>query len=117
MTEAELQSIEAQVSEMYSGEEWPDITIRGLVAEVRRLKQSGLAIAKAVGVDGEVATITTRNPQAFVINSPRRVSSEEAAHWNGQWKEMFAGTSLAKIPVVIMHNGMELSVIDQVEGS
>lgn len=115
MTEIELQDIESQVSEMYSGEEWPDVTIRGLIAEVRRLKQSGLAIAKAVGVDGEVSTITTRNPQAFVISSQKRVSSEEASSWNRQWKEIFSGTPLAKIPVVLMHNGMELSVVDQVE--
>jgi len=115
VTEVELQDIEAQVSEMYSGEEWPDITIRGLIAEVRRLKQSGLAIAKAVGVDGEVSTITTRNPQAFVISSQKRVSLEEASTWNSKGKEIFAGTPLAMITLVCMHGGMEFLTIDQVE--
>jgi len=87
--------------QQYSGEEWPDITIRRLLAEVRRLKKTGLAIANAVGVDGEVATITTRNPQA--------------SSWNRQWKEIFAGTPLARIPLVLMHSGMEWAVVDQVE--
>lgn len=40
MTDERLAEIERQTGEFYSGEEWPDITIRELIAEVKRLRMA-----------------------------------------------------------------------------
>lgn len=81
----------------------------------REALQSGLGILTAASIDGEVATVSPRNPQAFVITSKKLLSSDAILKMKAQWSEIFRGTEYANVPVVVMVGGMELSVIDQVE--
>lgn len=79
----------------------------------REALQAGLGILSAVSVDGEVATLSTANPKAFVITTPKVLSDTRFLQLREQWKHAFAGTPYADVPVVIMQDGMELQVIDQ----
>lgn len=78
----------------------------------REALQAGIGILSAVGIDGEVATLTPKNPQAFVITTPHRMSPEMCQRLHEQWKKTFRFTDLADVPVLLMENGMQLSVVD-----
>lgn len=79
----------------------------------REALQAGLGILSAVGIDGEAATVSAANPQAFVIKTPRVLSDTRFLQLREQWKQAFVGTPYADVPVVILQDGMELEVIDQ----
>lgn len=81
----------------------------------REALQAGLGILAAAGIDGEVATISAANPQAFVLTSPALISLAHREAIRKQWQELFQGTIYAKTPVVILQGGMHLSVVDQKE--
>ncbi len=74
-----------------------------------------VAMASVAAVDGEIAAISVRNPQAFVISSPRRISEMERKFIKEQWDDLFARSDIARIPLVIMQDGMQVSVIDKLD--
>ncbi len=80
----------------------------------RRDALKSLAMLPAVkAVDGEVATLSPKNPQAFVITTPNRLSWEQTDNLREQWKAAWKGSEYATLPVLIMQEGMQLSVVDQ----
>lgn len=81
----------------------------------RREAIKALAMLPAVKVvDGEVATISPRNPQAFVITMPQAISKATIDALREQWEQLWKGSPLAKIPVIIMDGGAQLQIIDEV---
>ena len=82
----------------------------------REALQAGLGILTAAKIDGEVATISPRNPQAFVITTPVELSIDELEKLRQQWRQVFEGGDFARTPVMLLQNGMQLSVVDKVEG-
>lgn len=78
----------------------------------REALQAGLSVLAACKIDGEVATISPKNPQAFVITMPFSIGDEMREKLDANWKEKFANTPLANVPLILMQGGMELSVID-----
>jgi len=80
----------------------------------REALQSGLGILAASQIDGEVATITTKNPQAFIITTERQLSSHAVECLRKQWNETFLGTAIEKVPIVLLPYACKLEVIDEV---
>lgn len=81
----------------------------------REMLQTGLSVLSAVGIDGELATMTPRNPQAFVLSSPGKIAPCHLEAFRYHWDRAFAGTELANVPVIILQMGMKLEVIDASE--
>lgn len=79
----------------------------------REALQTGLGIIAASGIDGEVATLTVRNPMAFVITTPKRISEDTRRRIREEWESVFLGTQFGGIPVLILQDGMQLSVVDK----
>ena len=79
----------------------------------REALKSGLAVLSAVGIDGEVGTISARDPQAFVITHPKNIPERARVQLREQWHRTFYGTGLEKIPVVILPEGMRVEVVDK----
>lgn len=79
----------------------------------RELLQTGLSVLAAAGIDGEVATLSPVNPQAFVIRTPATMTQESAMNLRKTWNEIFAGTAIASVPMIILTQGMTLEVIDK----
>lgn len=75
--------------------------------------QAGLGVLTAVGIDGEVATISAANPQAFVLTIKKKICLAEQCAFRQQWAELFKGTPYENTPVVLLTDGMQLSVVDQ----
>lgn len=78
----------------------------------REAIQAGLAVLSAVGIDGEVQTITAQSPQAFVVRVPGRISCEAGEGFRREWKQRFAGTPLENVPVIVLDCGASIEVID-----
>jgi hypothetical protein len=79
----------------------------------REALQAGIGILSAVGIEGEIATMTPKNPQAFVITTPKCLSTASRDYINAEWKRAFKGTELENVPVIVMTDGMQLSVVDK----
>lgn len=80
----------------------------------REMLQNGLAVPSAVGIEGEVDTISARNPQAFVVSVQGRISPEARERFKMEWDRIYQGTGLAGVPVMLLSEGATLTVIDKV---
>lgn len=81
----------------------------------RDMLKSGLAVLSAVGIDGEIATVSAKNPQMFVIRVRGVLPSEAARRLRDQWKLITRGTSMEKIPAIVLEEGASIEVIDKVD--
>jgi hypothetical protein len=79
----------------------------------REALQAGIGILSAVGIEGEIATMTPKNPQAFVITTPHILTEKHREWLVADWKRAFRGTPLQDVPVILMTGGMQLSVVDK----
>jgi hypothetical protein len=78
----------------------------------REALQAGIGVLSAMSIDGEVATISPKDPQAVVITLSSKLSLEEKKQLMDGWKSAFSGKPLGSIPLIILDPGAKLEVID-----
>ncbi len=83
----------------------------------REMLQTGIAVLSAAGIDAEVATVTPRNPQAFIVTTKARLSTDARMILRDEWKRIFKGTDIENVPVLILQDGMTIQVVDAPEDS
>lgn len=74
-----------------------------------------IELKKALGLDGEIAVIAAKDPQLVVFTTPRRVSCETYEKMIQTWTLLTMGTPLEDVKALILSDGMEMSIVDQVD--
>lgn len=77
--------------------------------------KTGLAVLSSSRIDGEVATISARNPQALIVNTRSRLTPEQLAAIKREFERAFRGSAFANVPVIVLPNDIQLEVIDRID--
>lgn len=78
----------------------------------REAIQVGMSVLSAVGIDGEVATISAANPQMIVITTAKHMSESDRECVRQNWLNAAKGTRLENVKAVVLNPGMKIEVID-----
>lgn len=66
------------------------------------------------GVEGDLSAVMAKSPQAFVFTVSRQLERWQIELIQEQWKKMYAGTSIADVPLIILDGYLtSMQIVDR----